>query len=229
MGNWRYVLGKLCGSCVRGMPGLPDNAKNSEEPNTVEIQVPPVTAGWESTFDQLDERQHISFSDLQLHELLAQGRHREVYRGYWFNTEVAVICMKGGGKIREARLLQRQCKHPNLQMFYGWSQDDNGNEYIVMELAAHGSLDVLLQQQGHTLRTADKMVLCEQVCAAMRALAVEGVKHGNLAASSVLVHSTQPWIVKVAGFELAEPVDLDRSDSGQTAVFGGAPNTPSKC
>ncbi|GFH33751.1 protein kinase domain-containing protein, partial [Haematococcus lacustris] len=63
------------------------------------------------------------------------------------------------------------------------------------------------------------MVLCEQVCAAMRALAVEGVKHGNLAASSVLVHSTQPWIVKVAGFELAEPVDLDRSDSGQTAVL----------
>ncbi|KAJ9524658.1 hypothetical protein QJQ45_024263 [Haematococcus lacustris] len=210
---------------VRGMPGPSDIAEDSEKLNTVEIQVPhPVATvaagtGWESTFDQLDERQHISFSDLQLHELLAQGRHREVYRGYWFNTEVAVICMKGGGKIREARLLQRQCKHPNLQMFYGWSQDDNGSEYIVMELAAHGSLDVLLQQQGHTLRTADKMVLCEQVCAAMRALAVEGVKHGNLAASSVLVHSTQPWIVKVAGFELAEPVDLDRSDSGQTAVL----------
>ncbi|KAL6746504.1 hypothetical protein V8C86DRAFT_1800929 [Haematococcus lacustris] len=153
--------------------------------------------GLESSFGHLDGRQHIPFNDLQLHELLTVECQREVYRGYWCTIEVAIICRKGGGKMREARLLQRQFKHPNLLMFYGWSLDGSGNEYMIVELAAYGPLDVLLRQQGHTLRTAEKMVLCEQVCAGMHALALEGVKHANLAASSVLVHSTQPWIVKV--------------------------------
>ncbi|KAJ9524291.1 hypothetical protein QJQ45_008507 [Haematococcus lacustris] len=123
--------------------------------------------------------------------------------------------MRRGGQVWEARLLQRLSNHPNLQVLYGWSHDNFGNEYMVLELALHGSLDELLQEQGHSMRTADRMKLCEQVCFAMRSLAAEGITHGDLAARNVLVHSTQPWIVKVTDFGLARLVH----DSRESATF----------
>ena len=42
--------------------------------------------------------------------------------------------------------MQRLSTHPNLVQFYRWSADDDGNEYVVMELVAMGSLDKILAQ-----------------------------------------------------------------------------------
>jgi serine/threonine protein kinase len=56
--------------------------------------------------------------------------------------------MRRGGLVTEARLMQRLSTHPNLVQFYRWSADDDGNEYVVMELVAMGSLDKILAQVG---------------------------------------------------------------------------------
>lgn len=78
-----------------------------------------------------------------------------------------------------------------------WSSDDKGNEYMVLELVALGSLDKLLLAYGNVIRTRAKLTMCEQICSAMCELAAEGVLHRDLAARNILVQSMDPVHVKV--------------------------------
>jgi serine/threonine protein kinase len=80
---------------------------------------------------------------------------------------------------------------------YRWSQDAQGNEYMVMELVPLGSLDTVLLHFGEILRTRVKLSMCEQICSAMAELSAEGVLHRDLAARNVLVASLDPVHVKV--------------------------------
>jgi hypothetical protein len=41
-----------------------------------------------------------------------------VYRGRWANTNVAIVCMRKGGSVTEARMMQELSGHPNLVQFY---------------------------------------------------------------------------------------------------------------
>mgnify|MGYP001807244745 CR=1 FL=1 len=42
----------------------------------------------------------------------------QVYRGKWNNTNVAIVAMRKGGLVTEARLMQQLGSHPNLCQFY---------------------------------------------------------------------------------------------------------------
>lgn len=78
-----------------------------------------------------------------------------------------------------------------------WSEDSQGNEYVVLELVALGSLDRVLLHLQDVLRVHVKLSMCEQICAGMAELAQEGVLHRDLAARNVLVQSIDPVHVKV--------------------------------
>jgi hypothetical protein len=41
-----------------------------------------------------------------------------VYRGRWANTNVAIVRMRKGGAITEARMMQELRGHPNLVQLY---------------------------------------------------------------------------------------------------------------
>jgi len=41
-----------------------------------------------------------------------------VYRGRWANTNVAIVRMRKGGTVTEARMMQELSGHPNLVQFY---------------------------------------------------------------------------------------------------------------
>jgi len=41
-----------------------------------------------------------------------------VYRGRWANTPVAIVRMRKGGTVTEARMMQQLSGHPNLVQFY---------------------------------------------------------------------------------------------------------------
>jgi serine/threonine protein kinase len=65
--------------------------------------------------------------------------------------------MKKGGMATEARIMQRLGTHPNLVQFYRWARDHHGNEYMIMELVANGSLEKFLLVRSSTLDFMDKL------------------------------------------------------------------------
>ncbi|PNH07105.1 Tyrosine-protein kinase JAK3, partial [Tetrabaena socialis] len=105
-----------------------------------------------------------------------------------------------------------------------WSTDDNGNEYVIVELVPYGSLDKVLASQGPSLRNRSKLMMCEQICHAMCELAAEGVAHRDLAARNILVQSMQPVHVKVSDFGLARvapPLELPVGPAQAAGAAGG--------
>ncbi|KAG2484865.1 hypothetical protein HYH03_016351 [Edaphochlamys debaryana] len=188
--------------------------------------------------EDLDPRIRIPFAEISLFKVIGKGTFKTVYRGSWNNTHVAVVSMRRGGLVAEARLLQRLSTHPNLVQLYRWSTDDAGNEYLVMELLQLGSLDAVLRSIGRSLLTQTKMTIVGQVVSACLELSHEGLVHGDLAARNVLVKSLDPPHVKLADFGLARratPLDaptpaLGTSAASASSVLGaavGASNAPS--
>ncbi|GIL73891.1 hypothetical protein Vretifemale_3998 [Volvox reticuliferus] len=170
---------------------------------------------------ELQSKLKVPFTDLTFHALIGKGSFKQVYRGKWNNTNVAIVAMRRGGLVTEARLMQRLGAHPNLVQFYRWSTDHRGNEYIVVELVPFGSLDRVLAQFGRSLRNRSKLMMCEQICHAMCELVSEGVLHRDLAARNILVQAMQPVHVKVSDFGLArvssqhqEPASSGGGDGG---------------
>ncbi|KAI8474302.1 MAG: tyrosine kinase-domain-containing protein [Monoraphidium minutum] len=107
----------------------------------------------------LKPKYKVAFEELVFHETIGKGSYKTVYRGRWANTNVAIVRMRRGGSVTEARMMQQLSGHPNL--------------------------------------------MCEQIAAAMAALAREGVIHRDLAVRNVLVQSIDPVHVKVSDFGLA--------------------------
>lgn len=60
----------------------------------------------------------VPFEDITFHQLIGKGSFKQVYRGRWKSVNVAIVGMRRGGLVVEARLLQRLGSHPNLLQFY---------------------------------------------------------------------------------------------------------------
>ena len=56
-----------------------------------------------STHLELNRRLEISLSDLTFSELIGKGAFKSVYRGRWCGTMVAIMCLRKGGMLVEAR------------------------------------------------------------------------------------------------------------------------------
>ncbi|GLI61355.1 hypothetical protein VaNZ11_003718 [Volvox africanus] len=173
-----------------------------------------------SELTALQSKLKVPYTDLTFHALIGKGSFKQVYRGKWNNTNVAIVAMRRGGLVTEARLMQRLGAHPNLVQFYRWSTDHRGNEYIVVELVPFGSLDKVLAQFGRSLRNRSKLMMCEQICHAMCELASEGVLHRDLAARNILVQAMQPVHVKVSDFGLAR-VSPEHQEPVSSGCGGG--------
>ena len=63
----------------------------------------------------------------------------------------------------------QQYAHPNIIPFYG-RVSSRENDYLMMEMAAKGSLDNLVKQKQVRLDTVCKLSICMQVASAMEAL-----------------------------------------------------------
>ena len=95
------------------------------------------TAGaslWEDpTLPPLQSKFQVPHRELTFHQLIGKGTYKAVYRGRWNNTSVAIVCMRKGGMVPEARVLQRMSNHPNLVQLYRWTTDSMGNEVRLSE------------------------------------------------------------------------------------------------
>ncbi|KXZ54011.1 hypothetical protein GPECTOR_5g122 [Gonium pectorale] len=172
--------------------------------------------------NELDPKIRIPFREITLHKVIGKGTFKTVYRGSWNSTAVAVVAMRRGGLVAEARLLQRLSTHPNLVQLYRWSADEAGNEYLVTELLQLGSLDAVLRSIGRQLLTQTKMTIVEQVVSACLELSHEGLVHGDLAARNLLVKSLEPPHVKLADFGLARPAAPEGGPNAANAGSGSS-------
>lgn len=57
-------------------------------------------------------------ADTVVTELIGRGSFKTVYRGRWANTAVAIVGMRKGGLVNEARILHRLSNHPNVIQFF---------------------------------------------------------------------------------------------------------------
>ncbi|KAG2447119.1 hypothetical protein HYH02_007865 [Chlamydomonas schloesseri] len=218
-----------------GQPGAPDavpSAQSSEpqqpalpeplRPAPSESSAAPVARTPSTDANALQSKLKVPFSELTFHALIGKGSFKQVYRGKWNNTNVAIVAMRKGGLVTEARLMQQLGSHPNLCQFYRWSTDARGNEYIVCELVPFGSLDKVLAHFGPSLRNRSKLMMCEQICHAMCELASEGVLHRDLAARNILVQSMQPVHIKVSDFGLSRVGPAPSLEPSDSTVSEGA-------
>jgi serine/threonine protein kinase len=78
----------------------------------------------------------------------------------------------------EAGVMRTLAQHPHILQFYGVSKSPDGLQHLVTEVAPHGSLlDVLvdLEEAGvQALSPTVQLVIAQQVCEAMQALAHAG-------------------------------------------------------
>eukprot|EP00193_Tetraselmis_chui_P001157 CAMPEP_0177751172 /NCGR_PEP_ID=MMETSP0491_2-20121128/228_1 /TAXON_ID=63592 /ORGANISM="Tetraselmis chuii, Strain PLY429" /LENGTH=879 /DNA_ID=CAMNT_0019266259 /DNA_START=609 /DNA_END=3248 /DNA_ORIENTATION=- len=165
-------------------------------------------------FMRLISRYKVDFDDLTFYKEIGRGSCKTVYHGRWCSTAVAIVRMKKGGMATEARIMQRLGTHPNLVQFYRWARDHHGNEYMIMELVANGSLEKFLLVRSSTLDFMDKLKMCEQICDAMCELAREGLLHCDLAARNVLVANVSSIHVKVADFGMAREWEFQGAADG---------------
>eukprot|EP00798_Chlamydomonas_sp_ICE-L_P017508 gene17508-23820_t len=156
----------------------------------------------------LRNKLRLDFAELEFCELIHRGARKDVYRGSWAETRVAIICDRDQGVAHKASILQDMENHPNILQFY------SNREYTILEFALHGTLHELLVNEGSNLGTKGKNGLCEQICSAMCELTKQGVLHRNLAAVNILVSSKDPLHIKVSSFEHAAPAwtDSDQDD-----------------
>ena len=122
------------------------------------------------------------------------------------NTKVAVLEVRDGDFASEVEVLIRLGRHPNLIRYLGVCIEGDKRQ-IITELAEHGSLaDAMVDieddlQPGHTL------IMLQQICNGMAALAAEGTVHRDLALRNILLFTFDPEdptkiLVKVSDFGL---------------------------
>lgn len=97
---------------------------------------------------------------------------------------------------------------------------------MVLELVRLGSLDKLLLSYGNAVRTRSKLVMCEQICAAMCELVDENVLHRDLAARNILVQSMEPVHIKVGG---CRGEGQGRTESEEGKVLCSADGLHARC
>ena len=98
--------------CLHSTAALPSPA----QPPSESYPTTPTTSATETT-EALQPRLRVDFTDLQFYSVLGKGSYKTVYKGRWRQTTVAIVCMRRGGPVREARIMQRLHAHPNLVQF----------------------------------------------------------------------------------------------------------------
>eukprot|EP00232_Nephroselmis_pyriformis_P019742 CAMPEP_0182888856 /NCGR_PEP_ID=MMETSP0034_2-20130328/21686_1 /TAXON_ID=156128 /ORGANISM="Nephroselmis pyriformis, Strain CCMP717" /LENGTH=485 /DNA_ID=CAMNT_0025022311 /DNA_START=181 /DNA_END=1634 /DNA_ORIENTATION=- len=155
--------------------------------------------------------QIIPWEQIKIGKAIGKGAFKSVHLARWNAVEVAITKVSETMMEREVAVMAKLSKHPNLVQMFGVSNDltnpSSMDQYLVMELMPHGSLDVLLQTsvaEGKRFTEPDRLSIAEQICAGMAAISGENVIHADLACRNVLVQSMAPFLVKISDFGLAK-------------------------
>jgi len=155
----------------------------------------------------------IPWPEVEVGEQLSCGAYKTAYSGTWKGKNVALLQLRSGESHVECQVMHDLGQHPRLATFYGVARDNDDKEWIVMEMAHHGSLDDSLRRVLGGAQPSPHLVVAigEQVAEAMECISLRGIVHRDLAARNVLafdLHADGRRLdVRVSDFGLARECD----------------------
>lgn len=153
-------------------------------------------------------RKQISVQEIDLRKAshIGRGGFGSVYQTEWSNMDVAVkVCHGNVVDGREVQLLSNLPSHPNVIELLGVAvSDDSITTYIVMELAAGGSLYDFLHKNNNIPSFEQSTSWALEVACAMEHLHHHKVIHRDLKSPNVLLTANNN--AKVCDFGLARPL-----------------------
>ena len=153
---------------------------------------------------------HIAPSDITIGRLIGKGPCKTVSEGTYQGCPIAVLRLHQDCPLSaEAAVLVRLGRHPSLIQHLGVCTTPE-EKLLLTELApyGHGSLLQLLRTSPPGQVTlAHRLVMKQQICSGLAALAAEGVIHRDLAAHNVLVYGFDPADPQVREIPTRHPHD----------------------
>ena len=125
--------------------------------------------------------------------------------------------------LREAKLASK-LGHPNAVSVLDFGQTDDGVFYLVMELVAGRTLDVVLASEPR-FRIERVVKIGAQICDALEAAHALSIVHRDLKPSNVMLLDQGRDLVKVLDFGLAKSIAPDQTSTTMTGA-GAVVGTP---
>lgn len=139
-------------------------------------------------------KHEVSFEEIEIESMLVSTRTKEIFKGTFLKTPVAICILKNRGGLgdREADILSSIGKHPNIVRFIARSTDKDGRGVIILELApSGGNLFGLIAAADDDPdgKLSDKAILTilNQIVDGMEELNANGIVHKDLATRNILV------------------------------------------
>ena len=142
----------------------------------------------------------VNFSDLTLQEKLMPRESGDIWRGVFKeSTQVAIKCIDAdlmNNRIENRIEIMKQLQHQNLLELHGICSTDEVT-YIITNFMQYGNLLTYLQNNANSLNSGDFVMMSYQCSKGMAFLEANGIIHGNLSASKVLVG--EKMVCKISG------------------------------
>lgn len=148
-------------------------------------------------------------AEFSIQRLLGRGAYGHVYQG-WDSKLTRNVAIKvfrrdptnhvpRGGSLRAEARTVAQLRHPGIVAVYAVQQDEDGDEFVVLEYVDGKSLEELLRSQRPAPREATRVIL--KVVQALQHAHQNGLVHRDLKPANILLDAaSQP---RVTDFGLA--------------------------
>jgi non-specific serine/threonine protein kinase/serine/threonine-protein kinase len=148
-----------------------------------------------------------------------------------FNQRVAIKIVRGGfansfllRRFYEERQILASLQHPNIARLVDGGATETGLPYVVMEFVEGEPIDRFCAR--HRLGLRERLIVFQQVCAAVEYAHQHLVVHRDIKAANILV--THEGVPKLLDFGIAKLLDRDsRAEFAQTTVRVMTPESAS--
>ena len=166
----------------------------------------------ENKLRTLENVWEISFREIELKSRIdtkVRGAYGEVYSGVYRGLPVAIkkleyyqmqLIKRSKFEFFREIAVMMSIRHPNIVMFYGGGNFQDGTPFLVLEMMERGSLRAVLGDESIELTNEDKFCFALDGCRGMNYLHQTNPPrvHRDLKSANLLVSGN--WVVRVADF-----------------------------
>ena len=137
----------------------------------------------------------IEYRSIVIRHKLGEGSNKCVWNGEWAGKAVAVLVLRSGTCDTEAAVFSKLGRHPSLTRLFGMSQNEEGRQCMVAELAPLGSMDKVMdsyEDQDVIVQDAVLLRAAMQICDGCQQIIECGLIHRDLALRNILVFDFNP-------------------------------------